>query len=288
MEYILELHHVVKKYPDFELKNINLKIPYGKVVGLIGENGSGKTTMISLILNQIKRDAGNILVFGKDNIRNELEIKKHIGFFVDECCYHACLNAKNINGIAKLIYDDWNSELYYDTLKTLKINSTKRISEMSKGMKSKLMLSTALAHEPSFLILDEVTSGLDPVVRNSILVLLQEYVQKKKASVFFSTHITEDLDKIADDIIFLHQGKQIFYKAYSDLEKEYLLLKCSEPELIKINPENIIRKWQRKGEYSLLLKKGVYPTVEGEFITPKIDDIMLMYIKGVCENAGTN
>ncbi|WP_320931756.1 ABC transporter ATP-binding protein [Hungatella sp.] len=288
MEYILELHNVIKKYPGFELKNINLKVPYGKVVGLIGENGSGKTTMINLILNQIKRDSGNIQVFGKDNIKDELEIKKRVGFFVDECCYHPCLNPKNINGIARHIYNDWNSELYYDTLKKLNVDSEKHISDMSKGMKSKLMLSTALSHEPSLLILDEVTSGLDPVVRASILSLLQDYAKKNHASVFFSTHITEDLEKITDDIIFLHKGRQVFYKSYLDLNKEYLLLKCSKQELKKINPLNIVKKCYSNDEYSLLLKNGVYTDIKGKFYSPRIDDIMLMYIKGECEDVRPN
>lgn len=281
MSHIIEISDLSKEYPSFLLDNINIQIPYGKIVGLIGENGAGKTTLISLILNQKKRDEGYIKVFGLDNIKDERKIKKDIGFVVDECCFHNCLNAKNVKSIMKSIYPEWDNSYFESLLKKFDISEIKKISEMSKGMKSKLMLAVAMSHNPRLLILDEVTSGLDPVVRDDILNILKEFVNDETKSVFFSTHITSDLDKIADYIAFLHKGKLVFIKSLEELQQNFLLIKCTEGEYKKINQEDIVIKYKEEGKYILLVAKS---TINKDYYQigeiPTIDDIMLLYIKG--------
>lgn len=278
--YAIKISNLTKKYPGFTLDNINMQIPNNRIVGLVGENGAGKTTLISLILNQIKKDSGYIKIFGKDNVEKEYSIKQDIGFLVDECCFHYCLNAKDIRNIMRSIYTQWDDAEFDSLLIKLKVNSSKKISEMSKGMKNKLMLAAAMSHKSSLLILDEVTSGFDPIVRDDVLFLLKNYAHQKQTTVFFSTHITNDLDKIADDIAFIHEGKLIFYESLKKLKKEYLILKCSNSEYESLNKDDILLTYHRENQYMLLIKSNSEYFKDISSI-PTIDDIMLLYIRGV-------
>lgn len=287
MDYVIDIYNLTKKYPSFTLDNVNLQIPSGRIVGLVGENGAGKTTLISLILNQLKKDAGKIKIFGKDNIEEEYRIKQEIGFLVDECCFHYCLSATDIRNIMRSIYKNWDDAEFDSFLARLKVNSKKKVSEMSKGMKNKLMLAVALSHKPTLLILDEVTSGLDPVVRDDILLLLKDYAHQRKTTVFFSTHITSDLDKIADDIAFIHDGKLVFFETLEKLRKDYLLLKCSTDECQAINKQDVFVTYCRNDECLLLVKSGSQHS-KGTLSIPTIDDIMLLYIKGGMANDWVN
>lgn len=283
MNFVMEIEGLSKNYKNFSLTDINLKIPYGHIVGLIGENGAGKTTLISLILNQIKRSNGSIKIFGKDNLQKEKEIKEDIGFVMDECCFHNCLSPNNIQKIMQKIYRNWDSSQYTQLLKNFQIVNTKKISEMSKGMKSKLMLAVAMSHHPKFLILDEITSGLDPVIRDDILMFLKDFVMNGENAVFFSTHITSDLDKVADDIAFLNNGQLVFYENIKKLKNEYALLQCNQKELLSVNPNDMIAHYVVNDQAIALIHNYVrqefYP---GTITSPTIDDIMLLYIKGGC------
>lgn len=283
MNFVMEIEGLSKNYKNFSLTDINLKIPYGHIVGLIGENGAGKTTLISLILNQIKRSNGSIKIFGKDNLQKEKEIKEDIGFVMDECCFHNCLSPNNIQKIMQKIYRNWDSSQYTQLLKNFQIVNTKKISEMSKGMKSKLMLAVAMSHHPKFLILDEITSGLDPVIRDDILMFLKDFVMNGENAVFFSTHITSDLDKVADDIAFLNNGQLVFYENIKKLKNEYALLQCNQKELLSVNPNDMIAHYVVNDQAIALIhnyvRKEFYP---GTITSPTIDDIMLLYIKGGC------
>lgn len=284
MNNAIEIQDTTKRYPDFVLDNINLEIPYGKIVGLIGENGAGKTTLISLILNQRNRDNGTIKIFGLNNIKDEKKIKADIGFVVDECCFHDCLSPKNIGSIMKPIYPQWNNSYFNELLSVFGLSGTKKISELSKGMKGKLMLATALSHNPRLLILDEVTSGLDPVVRDDILQILKDFVKDGSKSVFFSTHITSDLDKIADYVAFLHKGNLVFIEECGQLKCGLLLLECSAEEYNTINKEKVVAYYldDKANKYTLLFRHSL--EIEQTYVkckTPTIDDIMLIYIKGV-------
>jgi len=283
MQYTIEVSNLSKRYDEFHLKDINLKIPKGKIVGLIGENGAGKTTLISLLLNQINRDSGNIQIFGLDNIADENTIKKDLGFVVDECCFHGCLTPKNINKIMKPIYKNWNESTYRELLKMLNISDSKQIREMSKGMKTKIMLAVALSHSPKLLILDEVTSGLDPVVRDDILILLKNYVSNSENTVFFSTHITSDLDRSADNVAFLHNGKLIMMEDIEDIREKYRICTCTKEEREKIDKDLIIAEIVEHNMFLILAyyNANLELTLNQKSVKqPTIDDIMLLYIKG--------
>jgi len=275
MDYVIEVSNLAKTYPLFKLNNLNLKLGYGKIIGLIGENGAGKTTFISLLLNQIKRDDGI------DIIKNEIEIKQDIGFIIDECIFHPCFTAKDVKKICKPIYKKWDDNIFVSLLKKFDVSLSKKISELSKGMKTKLMLAVALSHKPGLLILDEVTSGLDPLVRDEILILLKEYVSQTKTTVFFSTHITSDLDKIADDIVFIHSGNLIFHKTIEEIKNNYLFMQCSLNEYKNINKNDVCISYHDGDKYFLLIKNNlhIYENI-GKASTPTIDNIMLLYIKG--------
>lgn len=278
MASIVEVNGLVKEYPGFTLNNVNLEIPYGKVTGLIGENGAGKTTLISLILNQRSRNRGDIKVFGMDNIVDERKIKADIGFVVEECSFHACLTARNINSIMKSVYREWSGQEFFRLLERLDLSQTKRVSEMSKGTKSKLMLAVALAHNAHLLILDEVTSGLDPVTRDDVLHILREFVCDETRSVFFSTHITSDLDKIADHVAFLHRGNLVFMEPMDALKKQLAIVRCPEAEAGRIDRARILAQYREGGRHVLLLSRTPGAADIGD--TPTIDDIMLLYIRG--------
>lgn len=281
---IASLKEVSKSYHNFKLDNINMDIPSGKIVGLIGENGAGKTTLISLMLNQIQRDSGTISIFGLDNIKDEIAIKDKLGFVVDECCFHACLTPKNVSTILANVYKCWDEKYYFKLLQQFEIQQNKKISEMSKGMKTKLMLMVAISHYPDFLILDEVTSGLDPVIRDDILRLLQEYIKGKNRSVFFSTHITSDLDKIADYVAFLHKGKLTFFESIETIQNRYYLVKESPESTVLINPNDIAITNVIDGETWLLLYDNSNSDYNKIGKRPTLDDIMLFHIKGESKN----
>lgn len=279
---ILKIDNVVKNYKKFKLDNIQIDIEKGKIIGLIGENGAGKTTLIKIILNQVKRDSGNIEIFGLNNITEEMAIKKRLGVVLDECYFHGSLNANNISNIMIDIFDNWNKDYFNSLLGRFDIDKSKNIKEYSKGMKNKLMLSITLSHYPEFLILDEITSGLDPVVRNEVLLVLKDYVKENNATVLFSTHIISDIEKIADKIIFLHNGQIIFNEETNLLKNKYKVLKCNSEkynELIKENTdiENYIK---RQDENILLLKNDLNFKEISNLENASIEDIMLFYIKG--------
>ncbi|MCR2045422.1 ABC transporter ATP-binding protein [Anaerosalibacter massiliensis] len=283
MKNIVEIKNLTKSYPNFKLDSINMELPYGEIIGLIGENGAGKTTLISLLLNQLHLESGEIRIFDMKYNKNEMKIKQNIGFVVDECCFHSCLNPKEINNIMKYIYSKWCSETFFKLLKDLKISEVIEVNEMSKGMKKKLMLAVALSHNPKLLILDEVTSGLDPVIRDDILTILQRSVLNKKTTVIFSTHITSDLDKIADKVAFLHKGKLVFYEPMDILKKKYKIVECSKNNYNIIKKENIVTSYLQNGKYHVLINnKENISNYKGlvDVKTPNLDDIMLAYIKG--------
>jgi len=209
MENIIEIKNLKKKYDDkFELGEIDISIPKGVIVGLIGKNGAGKTTLIKSMLNIIKIDSGEIKIFGKDYKKEEKFIKEDIGVVLDNMFFPELLNAKDINSSMKDIYKNWDSKLYFSYLKEFDLPESKPLKSMSKGMRKKLEIVSALAHKPKLLILDEPTSGLDPVVRNEVLDIFLKFIEDEEHSILLSTHITSDLEHIADEIIFMDKGKK--------------------------------------------------------------------------------
>lgn len=284
MENIIEIKNLKKKYDDkFELGEIDITIPKGVIVGLIGENGSGKTTLIKLMLNIIKSDNGEIKIFGKDNKRKEKEIKEDIGVVLDNMFFPELLNAKDINNSMKDIYKNWDSKLYFSYLKEFDLPDNKSLKSMSKGMRKKLEIATALAHKPKLLILDEPTSGLDPVIRNEVLDIFQKFIEDEEHGVLLSTHITSDLEHIADEIIFIDKGKKVLQKSRDEIIDNYGILKCDIDYFSNIDKKDIITYKKTKYAYEILVDdkektSKKYPSCVIDKIT--LEDLMVLVIKG--------
>ena len=209
MNNIIEIKEINKKYNTFSLKNISFTVKYGKIVGLIGQNGNGKTTIIKCLLNLISFQ-GEVNIFGKEINQFENDIKEDIGVVFDQFPFDECLNARKISKIMKSIYKKWSEQKYKEYLEKFQLSQVQKFKEYSKGMQTKLMLAIALSHEAKLLILDEPTSGLDPIFRKEILEELKRFVEEGDKSILFSTHITSDLEEVADNVIFVNNGEIIF------------------------------------------------------------------------------
>ncbi len=283
MENILEIKNLSKRYPSFALQDVSFTVPSGSIVGLIGENGAGKTTTIKLILNEMKRDSGSIRIFGMDNIRDERKIKEQIGVVFDESYFYGDFKAVDIGSILKRMFLTWDDTLFEQYLRQFSLPKEKRIKEYSKGMKMKLSIASALAHRPHLLILDEATSGLDPIMRSDILDILLEFIQDESHSILFSSHITSDLEKIADYVTFLHNGQVVFDRSKDDLIYRCGILKCGASDFSRIDKHDLAR-WRKSemGYEALVLEKDAakrkYPNLVIDNAT--IDEIMLLYVRG--------
>ena len=217
MKKTIEIKKLKKTYDNkFTLGEISLSISSGTIVGLIGENGAGKTTLIKSILGIIKKDAGEIKIFEKDYKEYEPTIKEDIGVVLDNTFFPEILNVKDINSSMKSIYKNWDSKLFFKYIEEFKIPTNKKLNSMSKGMRKKIEIATALSHHPKLLILDEPTSGLDPIVRNEVLDIFLKFIQDETHTILLSTHITTDLEHIADQIIFINNGQKILDKSRDD------------------------------------------------------------------------
>jgi len=283
MENILEIKSLSRKYKDFELKNINIELPKGMIMGLIGENGAGKSTTIKSILNLINTDSGEIKIFGLNNKDNERKIKEDIGVVLDDSFLSEYLNPSDINKIMKKIYKNWDEKLYFKYIEDFKLPKKQMSKEYSSGMKMKLKIAIALSHKPKLLILDEPTSGLDPVARNEILDIFQDFMQDEEHGIFVSTHITSDLEHIADYITFINDGKVIFTKTRDELLENYGIVKCTEEDFKTIDKKDFIKYKKNKYEYDILIedKLEFKKKYDIKIIDkPTIEDIMLIYIKG--------
>ena len=283
MENILEIKNLSKKYKGFELKNVNIKLPKGMIMGFIGENGAGKTTTIKSILNIINRDSGEIKIFGLDNKENERKIKEDIGVVLDDSFLSEYLNPSDINKIMKNIYKNWDEKLYFKYIEDFKLPKEKISKEYSSGMKTKLKIAVALAHHPKLLILDEPTSGLDPVARNEILDIFHEFIQDENKGIFVSSHITSDLEHIADYITFINNGEIIFIKTRDELLENYGIVKCSEEQFKKIDKKDYIKYKKNRYEYDVLIEdKYEFKKKYDISVIDKtsLENIMLIYIKG--------
>ena len=283
MENILEVKNLCKKYNGFELKDVNITLPKGMIMGFIGENGAGKTTTIKAILDIIKNYTGDIKIFGLDNRKEDKKIKEDIGVVLDDMFFPEILTANDINTVMKNIYKNWDSQLYFKYLNEFTLPNNKPIKTLSKGMRKKLEIVTAISHHPKLLILDEPTAGLDPIARNEVIDIFQDFIQNEECSIFISTHITTDLEHIADYITFINNGKIILSKNREELLEEYGILKCSQEEFEKIDKKDIIKYKKNKYQYDVLIenrkefnKKYKVNTIDK--IT--LEELMILMIKG--------
>ena len=283
MENAIEVKGLTKKRDTFFLNNVNLTVPKGYIVGLIGENGAGKSTTIKAILNLIHKDSGTIKIFGQDYQQHEKEIKQQIGVVFDDCHFPKQLTAKDLNLILKNIYSNWDTNLYHDYLNQFKLPLNKPIKDLSRGMKMKLSLATALSHRPKLLILDEPTSGLDPIIRNEILDIFLDFIQDEEHSILISSHITSDLEKIADYITFIHEGEIVFSDSKDHLLYDYGLIKCQEKDFCSIDPEDIVNYKKHPYHMEVLIKnkrklENKYKALTMDSVS--IEDLMLLHIGG--------
>ena len=230
----LEIKNLTKHYGDFTLDNLNLTLPSGCIMGLIGENGAGKSTTIKLILDMIRRDEGTITLLGRDNREDITLTKQDIGVVLDEVGIPACLSAVQVGKVMARTFTRWDKELYADYLKKLNLPEKRPFKEYSKGMKMKLGIAVALSHHPKLLILDEATSGLDPVVRDEVVEMFSEFTRDEDHAVLISSHIVSDLEKICDYIAFLHKGKLMLCEEKDRLLEEYGLIHCSREQLSEL------------------------------------------------------
>lgn len=234
----LEVKDLSKSFDSFQLHNISFTLPKGYIMGLIGPNGSGKTTTIKLILNMIKRNNGAIKIMGLDNILHEQEVKSEIGVVFDNNYFSDEWSVSQVEKVISVFYPNWNTQKFADMLRKFHITTTKKVKELSKGMQMKLMLACAFSYDAKLLILDEPTSGLDPVSRDELLKILSEYIEDGEHSVLFSTHITGDLERVADYITYISYGELFFSGSKDEFVDMFRIVKGGTDELT----DNLKRK----------------------------------------------
>jgi ABC-2 type transport system ATP-binding protein len=270
----LLINNLNKSYPGFQLKNVSLSLPKGYILGFVGENGAGKTTTINSILNITKRDSGTVKIFGKDIDQYENEIKKNIGYISGEIFYPK-KQIKQVTNIYKRFYDTWDEDAYRDYLNMFKLDESKKIDELSKGMYLKYVLALALSHCASLLILDEPTTGLDPVARDNLLEIFQSLVETQEVSIFYSTHITSDLEKCADYIAFIQDGCIIEHSSKDDLLDHYRIVNGSIESLQMIKNQLISYKENAFGFNGLIKTELMIEHDDIRYAEPTIDDIVI-------------
>lgn len=239
-ENAIEISGLTKRYDGFTLDNLSFSVPKGSIMGFIGQNGAGKTTTIKAILNIIKADEGSVKLLGMDNLTEEIPIKERIAAVFDEIPFHDEFTAKNLNVIFGDIYKNWNTQTFEQYLDRFALPRKKKIGKLSKGMKMKLQIACALSHGAELLIMDEATTGLDPVVRNEILDIFLEYIQDENHSIFMSSHITSDLEKVADSVTFIDKGKLLLTGYKDDILENHGMIKCGKEDYKEIAAEDII------------------------------------------------
>lgn len=284
----IEVKNLQKSYSGFGLHNISFCVPQGRIVGLIGENGAGKTTTIKAILNLIDIEGGVISVLGSPT-RISKRTREDIGVVFDGLCFHENLTVAQLGKIMQGMYKKWDMALFKQYCHRFDLDEKKRVGDLSKGMKMKLSITIALSHQPKLLILDEATSGLDPVMRDEILDVFLDFIQDEQNSILLSSHITSDLEKVADYIVFIHQGKVIFSLPKDTLLYQYGILRCRTDEFNQIDKDDILAYQKKDFEWEVLVadKENAAQKYKKCVVdNATIDEIMLLYVKGVQQCAG--
>ena len=275
----IEIKDLCKTYPGFSLDHVNLTLPCGCIMGLVGENGAGKSTTIRLILDMIARDSGTITLLGKDNRENIRLLKEDIGVVLDEVGIPACLNPKQVGKIMANTFRNWEQAVYDSLLEKLTVPPEKPFKDFSKGMKMKLGIAIALSHRPKLLILDEATSGLDPVVRDEVLDLFSEFTREESHAVLISSHIVSDLEKICDYIAFLHKGRLLLCEEKDALKEKYGILRCSREQLSALPPEAVIGRKETAYGVEAIAARDAVPA--GLSLSPiDIEELFIFMVKG--------
>ncbi len=282
IENAIEIKDLTKKYDGFTLDNISFNVPKGSIMGFIGQNGAGKTTTIKLMLNLIRKDSGSIRLLGLDNAENEFEVKSRISAVFDELPFHEQINANQLSVILSDVFDGWDKKTYFSYLDRFSLPRKKRFGEFSKGMKMKLQIAAALSHGARLLIMDEATTGLDPVVRNEILDIFLEYLQDEENSILLSSHITSDLEKIADKVTFIDKGRILLSGGKDETVESHGLIKCGKNEYKDIDKSDIIsaRLTDFGAEVMVSDRKKAAKKYSGLTIDDTtLEEIMLFYVR---------
>lgn len=278
MENAIKIKGVTKKYDSFQLDQVDLKLPAGYIMGIIGENGAGKTTVIKAMLGLVKLDAGQVELLGKPFDMQDRDLKEHIGVVMDSCNFPEDMKAKDIDRVMASCYRTWSSAAFHGYILKFRLPEDKKIKNYSSGMKMKLSIAVALSHDSRLLILDEATTGLDPIVRDEVLEIFRDFVQDERNSVFISSHILSDLEKICDYITFLHEGKVIFSESKDQLLETYGIVKCSKADFEAVDEAAVIACRESSFGVEALVKRAeVNPAFTID--DASIEDIMVYFVK---------
>lgn len=280
-ENAIEIKGLTKRYDGFTLDNVSFDVPKGSIMGFIGQNGAGKTTTINALLNIVKKDEGEIKLLGLDSVKDEFEVKSQIAAVFDELPFDDRLNANDINKILREVFEQWSSETFFGYLDRFSLPRKKKFGKFSKGMKMKLQIASALSHNAKLLIMDEATTGLDPVVRNEILDIFLEYLQNEEHTILMSSHITSDLDKVADSVTFIDKGKLLISGYKDDILDSHGVLKCTKNDYKEIDPEDIIsaRLSDFGAEVMVADRAECSRKYSGAVIDPTtLEEIMIYYV----------
>lgn len=283
MKHAIEIRHLTKAYKDFCLQDVSLNVPSGTVMGLIGANGAGKSTFINSILGLVNSDYETLRILGKDLRTQEKEIKEDIAVIFDVSHYNLEFTPVFIGKMLSKVYKNWDMATYEHYLEEFNLPKRKKLKQYSKGMKMKLEFAIAFSHAPKLLILDEATSGLDPIFREEVLDIVRKYTEDEEHTVLLSSHITSDLDKIADYIAFIHEGQLRFVKTYDEIQENFGIVNCRKEVLETLNPEDVLSYRKETYGYKVMIRnkqelRRVFPDLEIE--NASIEDVMLFQVKG--------
>ncbi|QLY80811.1 ABC transporter ATP-binding protein [Clostridium intestinale] len=283
MSYVLEINNLRKTYKGFSLKDINIKLEQGYITGFIGANGAGKSTTIKSILNLINRDSGDVKIFNKDNKTNDKELKNKIGVVLDEGYFYEELTLKEMRNIIAPMYSNWDENQFNNYIRRFNLPLDRKISKLSKGMRMKYSIAIALSHNAELFIMDEPTSGLDPIVREELLEILSDIIQEENKTIFFSTHITSDLDKIADYLIIINDGKILLQGAKDEIIESHRLVKGDKKLLNSENRKDFVAIKENSYGFEALTKEAnkLSKTYGDKLVMekPNIEELMLYYIR---------
>ena len=274
----LELKNVTKSFTGFRLDAINLTLPCGCVMGLVGENGAGKSTTIKLILDMLHKDGGSITVLGRDNQDDIRLTKEDVGVVMDEVGIPECLNAKQVGNVMRHTFRNWDGAEYARLLQKMSVPERKPFKEFSRGMKMKLGITVAMSHGSKLLLLDEATSGLDPVVRDEVLEMFDDFTRDETHSILISSHIVSDLEKLCDYVAFLHQGKLLLCEEKDALLSQYAMVHCTAEQMKTLQPDAVLHKKETPYGVEAMVRRSAVPN--GWSVSPiSMEELFVFMVK---------
>lgn len=274
----IELKNLSKSYPGFELKDLNLTLPAGTIMGLVGENGAGKSTTMKLLLGMIRPDGGSINVLGESDLRARPQIKEEIGVVMEDASFPSIMKIDEIGKIMAGIYRNWDAAEFARMVKVLRIPEDKKFFEMSRGNRMKTGFACALAHHPRLLLLDEATSGLDPVVRDELLDILMDFTRDENHSILMSSHIVSDLEKACDYVCFLHDGRILLTEEKDLIREQYGKLQVTPEQLAELDPAAIIGRRTTPYGTEVIVRKDRIPALDTQPVD--IEELFVFMVKG--------